>query len=78
MSQKQKNELELIATMQEALDSEVGLELEFFDEKDMKTYRQKLYNARRNHPEYQCLAMKDMGDKLWIIKQQYEDHDEET
>lgn len=59
---------ELLARLNEADESEYGIELEFQTNADLVKFRQKLYTVRREYEEFSKITLVEHNNKLWLVK----------
>lgn len=62
------HERQLLPYLQRALNSPVGIELEFLTPDDARSVRQKLYALRKEHPEFSPISFLQKGSCLWLLK----------
>lgn len=59
----------ILGHLQAALESEVGVSLEFISPDDAKEYRQKVLMVRREHTRFRVIATKIQENELWLLNQ---------
>ena len=65
---KIETQLELISWLEQAMECEHGLELQFATADEAKLFRAKLYTARKDIPAYESMAFVQRSNCLWILK----------
>lgn len=65
---RRDNNVELLGMLVDAKEAENGIALEFSDPSEVKKYRQKLYEVRRQYPDFTDLSFIERGNELWIVK----------